>query len=83
MISQYLSGVSKAGNDKLMKMAAVLDVNPVWLMGFDVPMDDNVDKTREQLSNGNTLDEKISNEIKSLSDDDKKVILSVINSMKK
>jgi len=38
-ISQYMSGKNDPKQDKIYAMAKVLDVNPVWLMGFDVPMD--------------------------------------------
>lgn len=38
-ISQYLNGSHKPSNISSQKMAEVLDVNPLWLMGFDVPME--------------------------------------------
>lgn len=37
-ISQYLSGSHAPSNISSGKMAKILDVDPVWLMGFDVPM---------------------------------------------
>lgn len=37
-ISQYLSGSHAPSNNSSEKMANVLKVNPVWLMGFDAPM---------------------------------------------
>ena len=37
-VSQYLNGQHKPSNISAGKMAEVLDVNPLWLMGFDVPM---------------------------------------------
>lgn len=37
-ISQYLSGSHAPSNRSAGAMARVLGVNPVWLMGFDVPM---------------------------------------------
>lgn len=37
-ISQYLSGSHAPSNRSADAMAAVLGVNAVWLMGFDVPM---------------------------------------------
>lgn len=37
-ISQYLSGSHAPSNKSAGAMARVLNVNPVWLMGFDVPM---------------------------------------------
>ena len=36
-ISQYLHGLQSPSNLSSSAMAKVLDVNPVWLMGFDVP----------------------------------------------
>ena len=37
-ISQYVNGSHAPGNRSAGAMAAVLDVSPVWLMGYDVPM---------------------------------------------
>ncbi len=37
-ISQYVKGSHAPSNISAGKMAAVLGVSPVWLMGFDVPM---------------------------------------------
>lgn len=37
-ISQYISGSHAPSNLSSGKMAKVLNVNPLWLMGFDVPM---------------------------------------------
>lgn len=37
-ISQYLAGSHAPSNKSAGAMAEVLGVNPVWLMGFDVPM---------------------------------------------
>lgn len=41
-ISQYLNGSHAPSNISSGKMAKILDVNPVWLMGFDVPMKEKV-----------------------------------------
>lgn len=37
-ISQYVNGSHKPSNISSGKIAPILDVNPLWLMGFDVPM---------------------------------------------
>lgn len=37
-ISQYVSGKVEPGQDKLAVLAKALHVDPVWLMGIDVPM---------------------------------------------
>lgn len=44
LISQYRSGTSKPRTDKLALIADALKVNPVWLMGLNVPMDIQVHK---------------------------------------
>lgn len=38
-ISQYLHGLFAPRNKTAAKLADVLHVNPMWLMGFDVPME--------------------------------------------
>ena len=35
LVNKYLKGVSEAGNDNLSKIANVLDVNEVWLIGYN------------------------------------------------
>ena len=48
-ISQYRSGYSKPKDKRLVKIAEVLNVDPAWLMGLDVPMikQDDVKKSRQ------------------------------------
>ncbi len=38
-ISQYVNGYHKPSNISAGKMAPILGVNPMWLMGFDEPME--------------------------------------------
>ena len=40
-ISLYLSGKVTSKGDKLYKLALALNVSPVWLSGFNVPMTDD------------------------------------------
>lgn len=49
-ISQYRSGYAEPKTDKLNIIAKALDVNPVWLMGLDVPMEIEAPKTKENAS---------------------------------
>lgn len=39
LINKYLAGVSNARQRKLTLLADALNVNEIWLMGYDVPMD--------------------------------------------
>ena len=47
LISQYRSGRSAPKREKLISLSKALDVNPVWLMGYNVPMD--VEKTSSNI----------------------------------
>lgn len=49
-ISSYMSGRYKAKTDGLKIIADVLNVSPVWLMGYDVPMERGVDKNIDGVS---------------------------------
>lgn len=51
LINKYLAGISNARQQKLTKLADALDVNEVWLMGYDVPM-------QRDLTIGTTLSSK-------------------------
>lgn len=39
LISKYLSGEAVARQKKLTLLASALDINEVWLLGYDVPME--------------------------------------------
>lgn len=45
-LSCYMSGKYEAKQDGVELLARVLNVNPVWLMGYDVPMDRNYEKDK-------------------------------------
>lgn len=36
-VNKYLKGVCKPGNVPMFNMSQVLNVSPLWLMGYDVP----------------------------------------------
>lgn len=74
-ISQYLSGSHAPSNISSGKMGKVLKVEPMWLMGFDVPM-------RKELSvHSATKDFEILQKLSLLNDRDKQIILNLIDSM--
>ena len=43
-ISQYRSGYSKPKRDRMEVLARLLNVNPMWLDGYDVPKERNADR---------------------------------------
>ena len=52
-LSEYISGAYEPKQDRLFLMAQALDVDPVWLMGFDVPMEKQKSSPSEpQLTEG-------------------------------
>lgn len=51
-ISQYVNGSHSPSNISAGKMASVLNVSPLWLMGFDVPRDVNPAAARSPESYG-------------------------------
>ena len=61
-ISQYRSGYSKPKDKRLVKIAEVLDVNPAWLMGLDVPMVAQRDVENSQHLNGYYTNEETAKE---------------------
>lgn len=61
-ISQYISGAFEPKQDRVYLISQALNVDPVWLMGYDVPMekkeqpkDNKIPPTEESLSEGEKL----------------------------
>lgn len=48
-ISQYVSGKVEPNQDKLFILGSALGVSEAWLMGFDVPMERNLNTTQNQV----------------------------------
>lgn len=46
LINKYIKGKALAKQDKLTILAEALEVNPVWLMGYNVPMDKDYGKQK-------------------------------------
>lgn len=49
LLSKYLSGISNARQDKLTTLAEALQVNEIWLMGYDIPMESIPIKNIEKI----------------------------------
>lgn len=52
-ISSYMSGRYKAKTDGLKIIADVLNVSPIWLMGYDVPMESEIAKKIQDINKQN------------------------------
>lgn len=46
-LSQYLNGTNKPNSLRAVAIASILEVNPLWVMGFDVPKH-GVEKPQQQ-----------------------------------
>lgn len=60
-ISQYVSGKVEPNQDKLFILSKSLDVNPGWLMGYDVPMEINYQKFESSIFKNNQEEHIITN----------------------
>lgn len=76
MISDYLSGKYNAKQDKIYLLAQALDVNEVWLMGYDADIERIPDELRKDKNN------ELINKINNLTDEQKEIILKMIDNMK-
>lgn len=74
-ISQYLNGSHAPSNISSGKIGKVLRVEPMWLMGFDVP------KKKELSSDEASKDLELVKKISLLSERDKEVVLDMVNLM--
>ena len=54
-LSEYLKGKHEPGNDKVFILAKALGVDPVWLWGYDVPMESKADQPAEKKSSPDEL----------------------------
>lgn len=46
-ISQYMSGYAKPKQDRIYLISKALDINPTWLLGYDVNI--NIEKQTEDI----------------------------------
>ena len=48
-LSSYMSGRYEAKQDGVFLLSKALNVNPSWLLGYDVPMEDKIEKNKSAL----------------------------------
>lgn len=56
-LSEYVKGLYDPKQDRLLILAEALNVDPVWLMGYDIPMENEDKKSspNEELTEGEKL----------------------------
>ena len=78
-MSEYIKGLYDPKQDKIYIMAQALDVDPVWLMGFDVPMEKEDKKNLPQEDGSLTEGEKVMlNLFREIPEDQQQVVLAMI-----
>lgn len=78
VLSEYIKGVYEPKQDRVFAIAKALRVDPVWLMGFDVPME-NEHKKSSPHEEGLTEGEKVMLELfRAIPEDQQPVVLAMI-----
>lgn len=80
LLNKYISGNSNASQKKISLLANFFNVNPLWLMGYDVPMKKSVPKNNISAEYGLLTNDTIS--VQGLDDDDIKEIKRQIEYLK-
>lgn len=74
-ISQYINGVHAPSNINASKIGEILEVEPLWLMGFNVKM------KKEFSYDEGTKDAEFIKKFSLLTQRDKEIVLNLMNSM--
>lgn len=78
VLSEYISGVYEPKQDRVFILSQALNVDPVWLMGFDVPME-KADKKSPPHEPTLTEGEKVMLELfRLIPEDQQPVVLAMI-----
>ena len=81
-MSLYLSGKRMMKQDRISLIADKYGINPAWLMGYDAPMEKQIDETPE-LSDDERYVIKFRNALNSMDDEKKKLMKDNIDTMYK
>lgn len=78
VLSEYISGAYEPKQDRLLLLSQALNVDPVWLMGFDVPMEKEQKKfspDEEGLTEG---EKQVLELFRAIPEDQQPVVLAMI-----
>lgn len=84
-LSEYLSGRYEPKQDRVFVFSQALNVDPVWLMGYDVPMEKTEDRPEQEKSSPDELqlsegDRELFEVLRLIPADHRRVILDMIRS---
>lgn len=77
-LSEYIKGLYDPKQDRLLILSEALNVDPVWLMGFDVPMekeDKKISPDEEGLTEG---EKQVLELFRAIPEDQQPVVLAMI-----
>ena len=77
-LSEYLKGLYEPKQDRLIILSDALNVDPVWLMGFDIPMekdDKKISPDEEGLTEG---EKQVLELFRAIPEDQQPVVLAMI-----
>ena len=78
-MSEYIKGLYDPKQDKIYIMAQALNVDPVWLMGFDVPMEKEDKKISPNEDGSLTEGERVMLDLfRQIPEDQQPVVLAMI-----
>jgi len=77
-LSQYVTGKFEPNQERLEVLARAMNVDEVWLMGYDVPMRADTDEFRQEMFD----EDHVLFDYTRLSDESKKTVRSIINALK-
>lgn len=78
-MSEYIKGLYDPKQDKILIMSEALNVDPVWLMGFDVPMEKDDKKISPNEGVGLTEGENLMLELfRKIPEDQQPIVLNMI-----
>lgn len=79
VLSEYISGAYEPKQDRIFILSQALNVDPVWLMGFDVPMEKENKKSSPNEDGSLTEGEKVMLELfRQIPEDQQQVVLAMI-----
>lgn len=78
-LSEYIKGLYDPKQDRLLILSEALNVDPVWLMGFDIPMENDDKKSSPHEEGSLTEGEKVMLELfRQIPEDQQPMVLAMI-----
>ena len=78
-LSEYIKGLYEPKQDRVLILSEALNVDPVWLMGFDVPMEPDNKKISHNEDGSLTEGEKVMLDLfRQIPEDQQPVVLAMI-----